>query len=1597
MSDDALREAGAILPGEAAPDRSVDTITARSYGHPVLDGRTVVRLVPGALGEAEDLSMEFLGFAAEAAPVVVGHGRREALGFPAWALVNDPANGRHALALVKDMEKLARVAKSKPGNAKDGYDALAKRLGRAAPHFLPTFWEQVGRAFLAAENPKAAGTCFTAARQAEQVHGLPVDEDRLRDVHLEFAFAGALTAKALSEYARQVAQRRPAVEAYELVRTLAVRRVAGGLPPYVGMADDLKRLAKAAGLTPDAEAETVIGELLGYPAVAKSHEGFWKAYRPALLRLARRDPATRGRLLALLPDPPGYGADATDTWLQLLDEAGALDALRSPATAPEPARPVGGVAGWVQRFVDHRNRGWRRGGRIPRWNTLFAELIGTVRDELVASGGELRLGLDSYWFADLDLLDIAVAAGVPLKTAAAGQRRGARFNVNAWLGGSEETRRDLAAVAADERFLPFLVAGLRENLGGRRGGDSDRRRQEAWRQRATQRLAPAGLRTAATVWLDTVREKLGAAPTLPTLADALDEVAPLWTYDGVSLHPDVFGALAGADVAEALARSLRGGHPAELGWPEHDAAYTALGQAQELDAWPDLVLNGPDRAIVLGPDGVLLEHAFRTPAGVKLSSYDRLRANAWVDGELRVSWSTGRYWSGRPTEVLETRGWYSSRVSGGLPLPGGGRTTGGRPLHVGDAGDPEDHRVISDGSAYWRYERPDDPAKGPAWREYDPATGTPGRRSLPAFFDVELADGDVLDVAASFLRPAPEAFVNSPTGWRDGLVGWRLIRHADGTCTGTGIDGRSVRWAPVEPEGHGAFLGAFRLPGDDQPRAVTYQGDGSTFGRVAPGMTVTLWDAEGRQPVARWSTGPGLPEPAFWHALRPRDEAGSKALRSVDAAQARRLLAACADAAADDLLPAARGAVADLLAEITDERLAEAVAWSVAGAEQTRRLQRQVARLLAERDDPSAAESVAPSAGAHVSELDIQRVVADLDGGRRNYAYAASQSVTGTLDQIAWTTAFVSGGEATLADMPVGDPTWARLLPWPGAVVVRAASPFTSDADRTALAALLRQLSGLRQAGADARLRVLTVRCADGVVDSGGGAVLDTGASTFVIMRGPHQYYSDRTTWERIAIEVSATGEFRVPAGVFVTSAHPLTGWGDADRLATAADLVERHGAAPLPVAGQDTVAAATGISRAEAALLLAALPRLTSYEANFLTAQERALLGHKSETLRVARAALRQMPAPDRLALLDAAMPADPADLWRAGPDADGLARRWIERFGAVIPIPDELLAAAGRVLMSNDANPLRTLVRPLPHDWLHTDGVSTADGWRVTTTAAEGEPFEGSHLTGVSILLPWLAYRLPAGDPIRAALPTAYGLVRERLRNDKLLVGAVSVEHGQVPPGMPALVEGSQWDTHSCYHLRPAALTGADDPALAFMDSWVTRSLRLLLDERFAATMAAIEAETLPAGRYPHDPTLTVPDLVEAVAAEYGLDADAAAYYLQLLALPDPTDKRVVEWNGWKAARLTAARKALTATDLVVEAKRERAGRSLFLPGGWLPLKAPDLPIEAWKTGFGADGSLPGGQVLVTTPVPQLFRAAWARVASGDRPRYQSLSEAR
>ncbi len=65
------------------------------------------------------------------------------------------------------------------------------------------------------------------------------------------------------------------------------------------------------------------------------------------------------------------------------------------------------------------------------------------------------------------------------------------------------------------------------------------------------------------------------------------------------------------------------------------------------------------------------------------------------------------------------------------------------------------------------------------------------------------------------------------------------------------------------------------------------------------------------------------------------------------------------------------------------------------------------------------------------------------------------------------------------------------------------------------------------------------------------------------------------------------------------------------------------------------------------------------------------------------------------------------------------------------------------------------------------------------------------------------------------------------------------------------------------------------------------------------------------------------------------------------------------------------------------MVTARRPRAGRTLFLPGPWLDLKAPRLPVEA--AGLASLTLTPerastAHTVLVPThPLPALFTTAW------------------
>ena len=370
MSAERQLKAGGMVPIGAklpkAEEAATDVVVARAYAHPVLPGRTVVRLTTTNVAAGDDLEMATLGFGPGEDRGKVAKERRRPLGFPGWALVHDPKNARYALDVVKEFKKQARKAKSKPGHAKDGIDAIADKLGKSVPQFLPSFFEEAGRAFLEHGAPTFAAAMFGKAREAEAVHALEVDEQHRVDGFLEFALAGAVTTKALAQYAKELGEHHAPAVGYAHFRQLCLQRTLGGMPPWAGMAKELRRLAKAAKLDPDAEDRAFVAEIIGSPALGKAAGEFWRAYAEPLTQLGKDSAAARGALLNLFPT--GARTAPTSTRRGSIFSRRPVRARRSSATARRPrrSRAVGARRGSTSCAFTSRATGATRRSRRAR-------------------------------------------------------------------------------------------------------------------------------------------------------------------------------------------------------------------------------------------------------------------------------------------------------------------------------------------------------------------------------------------------------------------------------------------------------------------------------------------------------------------------------------------------------------------------------------------------------------------------------------------------------------------------------------------------------------------------------------------------------------------------------------------------------------------------------------------------------------------------------------------------------------------------------------------------------------------------------------------------------------------------------------------------------------------------------------------------------------------------------------------------------------------------------------------------------------------------------------------------------------------------------
>ncbi|MGW3088528.1 DNA-binding protein [Streptomyces sp. NPDC001108] len=1618
-----LLAAGAVLPA-GTPDAGPFAVelTARTYHHPVLgDDRVVVRLAAAELGPAEDLAASFLGLEPHTAPTVVGLGPRRELGFPEWVLVHHPEDGHHALAVVPELDRLARQARTKPKAALDACHELAGRLAQSVPHFLPLFYEQAARIFLGVENSTYAGQLFGRARTAEAQHGLTVDENRLDAVFLEFALAGALPVKVLTGYGKDLSARLTPAEAYERFRRLCVRRTAGGLAPSAQTATELKRLARAASLSGSEAEQDHLAELLPLPATLRAPAGWWKSHRGALVALARRVPSVRGTLLSMTP--PGDDGETAELWLGILADSGA-DAGLTDAGLPQQEQCSDGAAGWLERFHAARHRGWGPRPALPALLALVERAAGRLRTDLAARPDNerfLRIGVE-----DVDLLDLLLSLGIQV---ADPERKHLRhrgdnaLNLTDWARG--DNPRDLTALEADPRFRPAFRRAADGYTNASSGADVMRRL-----------AASPGGRPMLTEWM---REVAASSVTaaLPGLPQTIERLSWL-PAEALTLAPREVAAAAGADLGEAVARTLRGGLWEELRWPAWEEALEHLAPGHHstegltvAEAWPYLIVANATQARVIDADSTVLVHDLRTPP----TSVWRTGFH-YVDGALLVFWSTyGRgepqgYWHTAPDTVFTLPGldsWAMRSDHLSLPLPTGGRATGGGVLHTGDTKLPAERALLSDGTSYWVWQDRDGDEPG-GWLEHDPASGTYGRRSQPGFLADALLPhppGTELTARSCRLRPAPAVAGSAQGTSADGLLGWRVVQLPDGTHHGEDTTGRTV----TLPKDNGRPDGALTFPGDDRPRALTRQWRELSL-HDPDGLVTATAHCEHHNNLYG-TAAQALPPLPYLHMLRARDPQGSAALRGTDTETAGALLKAAALAERATDLP---GLVRTALPRLSAPELVAGVVKVLRFAIQQQKTLDAVAARLDPADRPAEDRIQGPSDQTLAKALN-----GITDTERSYYNYGADSDVTHRyLEDLASvradTAATVPPGRLhfDLPSLPYSSLPFVPLLDEPAALAYRAVAPGADPEHRAALLDILGRVDalGLASTASATHWRRVTVRLTtphlhtpDGqrrsaahrsVLPLGGGAALGFTEHNTEIDGGR----------EFSALFHDPSGRFEVPG--------PYTGSGEtrvgdrtraADWLTRFLEEARTRQAAPFSPRAADEFSELTGASRALARILLAGMPAIDSWENNFLPAELRRTLGLKVAEAGHARDELRALPAEVRRALLAALLPDTPAHLWTEGPDVAAAAAVWNAKVGRRRQVPDWLTAEAARATRGGWPvhRALPALLEPESSPELSTDVPWHIEGDRPAPATPADTPFTSSVLAGAMSLTAWLAHRLPAGDPVRAALPSALTAVRQRLAYPELLLsvghftsladfrkvagaptrtapdheqyGAVlmATQDGQPQPAVrPALLDPTGSDPYL------AALRGADQ-----QPTQTEAALRRAHDPAFARLLADPGAPAAGTADdeglwWPQDPSRSVPERVAEAAGKHGLTADAATLYLMLLALPDPTDRNTARWTGWKPARLKAARTELAATDLVVTAVRARAGRSLFLPGAWAEQSAPVLPVEQWKLpmyGTVTGGRPALGALVPLEPAAELFTRAWRRILDGDLPRFEEL----
>ncbi|MFE7616472.1 hypothetical protein, partial [Streptomyces sp. NPDC057496] len=1130
------------------------------------------------------------------------------------------------------------------------------------------------------------------ARAAERTHELPVDTDwRWANLQL-FARFGGLPATEISGAPAWLAGVFEPGDAHrEFVRLLTVWSASPGELP-ADLARRVRGSARAAGLGADEEAR-VLGEVL---AAARGKAVPDRLFDAALAPLAAHRPAdgTATALLDLFPDSKNDAA----AWLRLLIGCGAADAAATGRIAPE-----GGLGEWLRRYSAQYSHRPVAGGGVTR-QSMPAELFDLVTrfaPRLKADGTPVRLHEDRYRWQHLDaeLLDVCLAEGVPVHDP------GPTMPLEFW---DKESRRDLRALAADPVFGPRLEGTVHAGLRSRGGT-------------AISRL-PHNPGIAAEVHgrieklLDTLR-----GGGLAAADEAVDELHDLLDRPTAVALDGIEEALDALDLTGPLARVLRAGLPEELGWPALEEALAEFGPDETVHVtctWPVLTVYGERRAFAVDHAGRCGEHALALPEGAAFPTV------YWVGGQFLVSWpSAGEggsavtaYWSGSPADTFEPEQPhglrpYGGSIQGGLGYQfrtpdGDGRFDGESVLRPGDtSGISHLHRdyQMYDGRDFWGSEIFGEQHRR-GWARLDPATGVPtADRTLPDFHAPDASpDGTQPLRNYRILAELPPGAPPSPLGQDGRLTGCRIDHHTPYAGPSPrefelrSVDGRTASYRTTvwgrRPWG---ILG---LPAGGEDTVVV----GTTTVRCyAAEDNSLLWQVQGF-PGARHGgpvratlgeqAGP-VPPPAFWHFLVPRDEPSSHALRAVTDEVVRELLSSGAEAAPPG---------------VTDPRVRQGVTRAARFAADVLRRLRELAHRVAvmragpvvELPDPVPDTRLVPALHGLLPQL-------------RGYEKRPSQPQPALLTAVAADGRYLRGeidDEVRVLALPALPPEWEVLTGRIDAVAWRAVVAATPDEHRGALTALLDVWS--RQPFAERGTTWRTGRAPE----AGVAGLRESGD---LVASGPVR--SDLLPFLHRAADPE-------PTGAEECETHTVAG-DDTARLPRLLALLAEHGPLPVPEEAVDLFRWRTGVPRAIAALVVDGFFGSDDYAAHLKLCRTKPYKADRN-TVHAYDDLRRRLGPAGRRAVLAAAVPADPAELWAPGgmtAAVDRMAAEWSERLPATGYVDDGSHAAA----LAKDHG--------LPDTW------ATA----LLTGRLPETPLDADGVRAAVTALTWAFTERPVGDP--------------------------------------------------------------------------------------------------------------------------------------------------------------------------------------------------------------------------------------------------------